>query len=308
VKQAGEILRASEFAELRFTRAQRRRAASIELVRNQERVGRRELLYAARPFLLCGLPLKRPPPEQLTHYRRNGRFFLEVIGDPDHGLPFGQDRLIPIWVATQAIRTRTREFSFDSGLQILNELGLARNGNNYRRIIEGFKRIFLSPVVFGTDQSTKESSLWECSKVSFFDCVRLWTSTDAGAIREPDPCNYVRMSEAFWAEISAHPIPVDAEVVRALANAPGALDFYMWLRWRTYGCTREQQIPLLGPGGLAQQLGAEPYTRERDFRRTLKRFLDTLRCFWPDCTAELSVTSNHLILKPDADGNTHSDR
>lgn len=301
LKRAGEIVQdlASEHEELQFTRAQHKRAASVELVRSQHREGRRELLYAARPFLLCGLPLRRPPKGQLTHVRRNGRFLLRVVGDPDHGLPFGQDRLIPIWVATQAIRTRRREFSFDSGLQILNELGLARNGNNYRRLVAGFKRVFLSTVVFGTDASTKESTMWECSKVSFFDRVRLWTPNHLGESPDPGQRNYVRLSEAFWAEIASHPIPVDAEVVRALANAPGALDFYMWLRWRAYGCTREQQIPLLGLGGLADQLGSEGYTRERDFRRTLKRFLDTVRSFWPACPAELSVKSDHLTVRPD---------
>jgi len=301
LKKAGEILRelAHECPELRFTKSQIKRASASELVRRQRHDGRRELLYAARPFLLCGLPLKRPSKGQLIHERRNGRFFLRVFGNPDYGLPFGQDRLIPIWVATQAVRLRSREFSFDSGLQILNELGLARNGKNYRRLVEGFRRVFLSTIVFGSDETTVDAEPWDCSRISFFDRVRLWTPHDTNAAHASGELNFIRLSEAFWSEISTHPIPVDAEVVRALANSPGALDFYIWLRWRAYGCTRPLQIPLFGTGGLSEQLGAEEYARARDFRRTLRRFLDTVHQFWPECPAELHTNSDYLTVRPD---------
>jgi len=33
--------------------------------------------------------------------------------------------------------------------------------------------------------------------------------------------NIVTLSPAFWDELRAHPIPVDTEVIRALANKPG---------------------------------------------------------------------------------------
>jgi hypothetical protein len=49
------------------------------------------------------MELRRPPGTQLLHSRRNGRFCLDITGHPQFGLPFGQDRLIPIWVATLAL-------------------------------------------------------------------------------------------------------------------------------------------------------------------------------------------------------------
>jgi hypothetical protein len=68
-----------------------RRLESIELVRNRREEHAQELAYNSRPFVLCGLPIRRPPAGTLKHTRRNGRFMLEVIGHPDYGLPFGQD-------------------------------------------------------------------------------------------------------------------------------------------------------------------------------------------------------------------------
>ena len=216
MEPVGKLIKelAAERKDLRLTKTQLKRANAIELVRTQQQSGRPELLYAARPFLLCGLPLRRPPKDQLTHSRRNGRFFLQVFGHPDFGLPFGQDRLVPIWVATQAIRLRSREFSFESGHQILTELGLARNGKNYRRLMDGFKRVFMSSIVFGTDELTAHAPAFEYQKVSFFDRLKLWVPHSAAAGSSAHE-NAIRLTEAFWAEISDHPIPVDAEVVRA---------------------------------------------------------------------------------------------
>jgi len=34
-------------------------------------------------------------------------------------------------------------------------------------------------------------------------------------------------------EISQHPILAEREAVALLANAPGALDFYIWLAWKS---------------------------------------------------------------------------
>ena len=54
---------------------------------------------------------------------------------------------------------------------------------------------------------------------------------------EPDSApieNTIVLSEEFWNEIQGHPIPVDLNVVRALADSPRNLDLYIWLIWRGY--------------------------------------------------------------------------
>ena len=57
-----------------------------------------------------------------------------------------------------------------------------------------------------------------------------------------------------------------------LANAPGVLDFYVWLAWKSFTLRRQTaRIPLLGPSGLAAQLGNAPYAVERMFRLTVHR-------------------------------------
>jgi len=80
-------------------------------------------------------------------------------------------------------------------------------------------------------------------------------------------------------------MPVDTEVVRALANNPGCLDLYTWLTWRCYQAREVQRIPLFGPMGLGSQLGVQDYARERKFRERIRQWLELVRLCWPECPA-----------------------
>src|SRR4051794_17756444 len=83
-------------AHVPLTPQRARRIESVQMVRHDREEGRPELAFNSRPFVLCGLPIRRLPAGQLRHVRWNGRYKLEVVGDPEYGVPFGQDRLIPI--------------------------------------------------------------------------------------------------------------------------------------------------------------------------------------------------------------------
>ena len=63
---------------------------SIYLARQQRDTGRQELAFHARPFVLYGLPLRRPQSGQLTHARKNGKFYLQIAAHLEFGLSFGR--------------------------------------------------------------------------------------------------------------------------------------------------------------------------------------------------------------------------
>jgi len=60
----------------------------------------------------------------LVHERRNGQFVLLVTGHPKYGLPWGQDRLVPLFLATLATRQQTRHITFSSGAEMLDTFGM----------------------------------------------------------------------------------------------------------------------------------------------------------------------------------------
>jgi hypothetical protein len=112
------------------------------------------------------------------------------------------------------------------------------------------------------------------------------------------PENLIVLSEEFWREIQDHPIPVDLTVVRALADSPGNLDFYVWLVWRCWTAKGLSGIPLFGPEGLMSQLGISDHLRERDFRRQVVRWLKTVQQLRPDCPATTGEYGTNLLIRP----------
>jgi len=73
MQQAATILRKSH-PELLISKQKLRQSESVQLVRLKRETGTQELGYSSRPFVLCGLPVKRLPEGVLVHERRNGRF------------------------------------------------------------------------------------------------------------------------------------------------------------------------------------------------------------------------------------------
>jgi hypothetical protein len=286
----------------------RRRIKKLEAIAEaHERRGdhKTEKAYSARPFVLCGIPVRRLAQHTLEYSRQNGRFRLRVIGHPDYGLPFGQDRLLLIWIATMAIWQKTREVRFRSAAAILETFGLPKDGRYYKRLIASFERIFYSTFFFSSDQQVGEATLMERQSFRFVKDASLWYAKpgvrDAQKSHGP-AANMIVLSEEFWREIQEHPIPVDLAVVKALADSPGNLDLYVWLVWRCWTAKGPASIPLFGPEGLVSQLGNSEKLRERDFRRQLTQWLKTIQQLWPECPARLGESGACLLIRADKNG------
>jgi len=97
-------------------------------------------------------------------------------------VPFGQDRLLPIWVATLALRQKSRELHFDSAAQMLDFFHLPKDGPHYRRFVEGFKRLFGATIFFGTEEHPQSAAVIDWTRFHFFDGMNLWFSTAEGGL------------------------------------------------------------------------------------------------------------------------------
>jgi hypothetical protein len=108
----------------------------------------------------------------------------------------------------------------------------------------------------------------------------------------------VTLSESFYTEIIGHPIPLEREVVALLANAPRALDLYVWLTWKSWTVKGPVvRVPLFGNNGLAHQLGSGEYSLGRYFRRKLSNWLRYVRTLWPECPATLSDRGDFILIR-----------
>ncbi len=296
MESAGSLLKrmAPEFI---VSKQKLRQAEGSCLVRLKREQGRQNLGFTSRPFVLCGLPVRRPPKDQVVYERRNGQFVLQVTGHPHYGLPFGQDRIVPIYLATLAVRQQSQTIRFRTAAEMLETFGMHKGGKEYRRLVGAFERIFGATIFFGTDGFTGSAKVVQRSRFSFFREAQIWYS------REPDQYplsdqfeNVIVLSDEFYREITAHPIPADLEAVKVLAGAPAVLDLFMWLSYRCFVARGREAISLLGPFGLASQIGSIEYARPRRFREKLDQWLKTIRALWPDCPARISADGKRLIV------------
>jgi hypothetical protein len=275
------------------------RLEALTKVRESRKDNSQEIGYASRPFLLCNLPIRKVPDDVLIWERRNGHFFLRIEASPKYGLPFGSDRLIPILVATLAVLQQSREVRLGSAADICRLVGMDTGGYSYRRIMEGFQRVFSSTIYFGTDRSSTNSVL-DTSRVAFFDRMKLWydnSSRPAKGNQHERHENVIYLSEPFWQELQQHRIPVDLNVVRALKDAPANLDFFLWLSLRSWTVPKGvvARIPLFGPEGLTQHLGSAEYSNPRRFRQKVKEWLNVIQSAWSECPA--SVDGDYLLVR-----------
>jgi hypothetical protein len=298
LESARSILQNS-FAEFQVSKRRLRQLESIQLVRDGRDHAAQQLGFAARPFVLCGLPVRQPPRSTLVYQRRNGHFTLQVTGHPDFGLPFGQDRLVPIFLATLAVQQRSQTIRFRSASQMLDTFGMAKGGKEYRRLVAAFERIFGATIFFGTDSIRHQARVIQRSRFNFLREAQIWYNRDSthGSLPEVFE-NVIVLSDEFYQEIIAHPIPTDIEALKVFASAPAVLDLFMWLTYRCFKAKSEERVPLFGDFGLTAQLGSVAYSRPRRFRAMLEQWLGQIRSVWPDCPAHISSDGLSLHLSP----------
>jgi hypothetical protein len=114
----------------------------------------------------------------MVYERRNGFFTLQITGHPDFGLPFGQDRLVPIFLATLAVRQRSQTIRFKSAAQMLDTFGMAKGGKEYRRLVHAFERIFGATIFFGTDSMQGRARVVHRCRFNFLREAQIWYNRD----------------------------------------------------------------------------------------------------------------------------------
>ena len=239
-----------------------------------------ELGFMCRALTIATMPHKKPP--TCFYVRRNGNFILTMAQTEEHiGLPYGtKPRLLMSWLATEAIRTQSRELTLGNSLAgFLTELGLSTSGGK-RGQATGFK--------------TQTQKLFSCSISARYETdthvtSHRFTITDADDLwwhpKNPAQLDLftssVTLSERFYQEITTHPVPLDMRALRALSRSPMALDIYTWLTHRISYLRRPTLIPW---EALQAQFGAD-YTRLRDFKRKFTTQLIKVLIVYPQARA-----------------------
>ena len=253
-----------------------------------------EIGYMGRLLSLCSLP--RTNPGSRNQYKRvNGPYKLVMLAGADNKLPFGHiPRLLLAWVCTEAVQTQSRDLLLGQSLSdFMRVVGVNPIGASFARVRNQMKRLFACQISLHYTDNRRESRISSliADRSDFWwnerehDTPGEWNST-------------IRLGEEFFAEIIAHPIPLDMNILKALSRCSLGLDLYQWINYRTFTLDR----PLfLSWKQLYKQFGGDPSRvgeryEVRDWRRQAIRELTKIKIAWPGL--DYSTPKGGLLLLP----------
>lgn len=205
------------------------------------------------------------------------------------GVPYGsRARLIMLYVQSEALRTNSREIGLGRSMnQWLYRMGISLGGKSIHSIRDQAERISRCSFTFD-GKGVKTGAI---ARMTIFDKAIFTDLGDTAGQGNLFP-QIAALSEQFFNQLTAHPVPLDEAAVRAISNNSMALDLYAWLSYRLHAL---KGITPISWSALKGQFGAGFHTM-RHFRAT---FLDNLRlalAVYRDATVD--VTDRGVDLHP----------
>lgn len=263
------------------------------LIEAEEAKSADALGFMARAMVQATLPHKKAEGNEFT--RTNGNYSMSILAPAAIGLPYGSyPRLLLSWLSTEAVRTKERELILgDSLSKFMGELGLIPTGGRWGSITQlknQMRRLFSSHV-----SCTYDGDSFNAINMMLADRVALWWSP-----QEPEQAalwqSSVLLSQPFFDEITAHPVPIDLRALSALKKSPMALDVYMWLTYRMF--YMRKATPLRW-ASLQSQFGsdfADTKAGRQGFRRGFIHALKKVQVVYPG--ARVEPTDGGILLLP----------
>lgn len=260
------------------------------------RTGQQALAFSPRDFVMFSLPHKRMASNVFE--RRNGNYRFRIETGGGHVVPFGQDRLVPLWLATAfkaAGQPADNRIRFRAASDFLAAFQIAVDGGSTRTLMERFER-WCNTKLTVFDESVSGRLLFR--HYHLIDAGQLWYQRQGNTNQYTLWQNVLELHPKFADDLRSSTIPVDFETVVALRDMPGALDLYIWQAHRSWelanhGATRPVAVPL---ALLRAQLGSQ--SPERKAKQLIKRWQGVVKELWPRCPNFFDPTRDMFFLQP----------
>lgn len=256
----------------------------------------------ARTMAQATLPHSDPKLPPGTLYTRNtGQLTLTVAPTSLlYGIPFGSiPRVILAWICTEAKLTNSPVLSLGrSQAAFMRQLGLPSGGRSIALFREQAMRLFGAVIAIAyTDRKHADSSLrFLISDQShvFWNArcpeqTTLWDST-------------LSLSDGFFREIMAAPVPIKLPVLHALSKSPFAMDIYVWLTYRMFVLAHSRRTSVIIPWPhLHAQFGTGYPPTDKGIRNFRTNFLlraNEVYPFYPEAQKHVTATTEGLLLTP----------
>uniref|UniRef100_UPI00035EE43A replication protein RepA n=1 Tax=Corynebacterium mastitidis TaxID=161890 RepID=UPI00035EE43A len=269
-----------------------------------------EVGYTTRVFVQALFPYKSST--ELVHQIQQGPVKVTVVASD--GLPYGKyPRLIMAYVVTQAVaragmaqrgelsQEEARRIPFGNSLnEFLRAIGLTTRGGG--KVIENIRmqvdRLAACSIKVENVAKTALSTQREAKPtmdISHRHELWLTHNPDHGALHD----SFLELTEEFFSELVAHPIPVDLNVLNRLGR-PRAMDIYTWLALKKYWLSHQtKKLASYTFDWDVMENHFSPKTlttwvEHRDLRNEMKKCLEAIEELWPQMGAE--VTKEGVVI------------
>ena len=186
--------------------------------------------FIAKFLVQTTLPHRRQPGSQYS--RTDGRFTLSITDVGGAGLPYGSyPRLILIWMTSEATHTANRQLELGASLsRFMAELGLHATGGHWGtipRFRDQMQRLIGAAISMRWEQETAGQHQSAGENLLLADRFHLWWTPQILPTALPVTSS-ITLSENFFEQLVAAPVPLDLRAVRVLKQSPLALDLYAW--------------------------------------------------------------------------------
>lgn len=242
----------------------------------------KEIGFQFLPLAVCPLPPRPPSLAAGEDWVKSvGKTTIRIVSSSRHGIPYGRDILIVLYLIQEALRQGGPVIKFSSLNHYLGTFNLSDQGTNYKEAVDRFKRVFYS------------SWFWEDKRQDgngvtiAFRVVRSWNVFfDDTKGQNPLFDSFIELTPEFWEILQKHPIPYKLDSVIQFKDKPAVLNLYLYLVYRTWqnwhGKKGKEFVPFFGDAGLQKQLSSD-IARTDHFRKKLHDWIDEIKTVWPEC-------------------------
>lgn len=246
------------------------------------------------------LPHTNPDlPPGTMYSRRTGRLTLNIAPTTSkYGVPFGTiPRIVLAWICTEAMRTSSRTLVLGrSQKEFLEKIQLHSNGRDIARMREQCMRLFRAVISVEYENDGLEAS--QRLPITTSDTIFWHKSPDMQSLWNSE----LELTQEFYNEVQAHPVPIDLRVFHSLSKSPLAMDIYTWLTYRMFvlrvSGRSDARVPWVG---LKAQLGSNIADTPAGLRLFRSRFRERLRevlLFYPEANGHVVDQGTYLRLTP----------
>lgn len=205
------------------------------------------------------------------------------------GVPYGsRARLILLRLQSEALRTQSRDVELGRNLRDwLTRMGIPVGGRSVREVRDQTERISRCRLTFEVRQGNRLGM----ANQTIMDSAIFLEAEEPG--QGTLFAQHARLSEAFFASLQKHPVPLEEAAVRAIANNSMALDIYAWLAYRLHSLVKPTPVSWRA---LKQQFGGG-FGRLDNFKVTFTSNLRLALAVYPDAKLEEEGPLG-LILHP----------